>query len=217
MIVLRPLSLSVAGAMLFVLAIAPASALPSNSATTRARPPARAVLVSQTSIDGARIGELPVGFWTRIKADYNERSSQTGEQFLLWGATDADQQRTLWASMTRFMDGSVESMSYFGPLRTAAGDRTGSSLVSFRRHWRRAKTFKSVALAGNGTGWNAVITSSYHAKEVADPSRLDPQPTKVIAIFGFDSRARLRGVEIQVYNPKLLGVETECSIPACAP
>lgn len=42
------------------------------------------------------------------------------------------------------MDGGVLFIWYAGPLRTSRGDRTGTPLALFRKHWPHAKIVKSV-------------------------------------------------------------------------
>lgn len=164
------------------------------TAAQASAPPSRSVLVSPTAIDGTAIGGFSRGIYT-VKADTSAFDAPSGLTDLTW-TRDRNDPTKMWAQETRFMDGRADQIGYYGPLRTNRGDRSGTSLGSFRRRWPEARVIRAVKVGGSypGVSENALIRHG-----------------RTTAIFAF-AGGKLRGVEIGLTGDIDVRI---CIIPEC--
>lgn len=115
-------------------------------------PPSQPLLVTPTSIGGMTTGGVFSRFLLPSKYDHGATSARSGANTTIWWRNA----RSPYAQVSYAMDGSVVFIWYAGPLRTSRGDRTGTPLELFRRHWPQARIVKSVC-----SGYtNAVLTGT---------------------------------------------------------
>ena len=139
--------------------------------------PARPVLITPTSIDGAKIGAASRGVYSR-RADHRYRDPGTRMTELIWWRGKS--RRDVYAAQTRAANGRSLELQYWGSFRTAKGDKPGTTLAAFKRHWPKATIVQAGSLRKPKLKtWNAVIRTG-----------------KVLAIFNFDARKRLRGLQL---------------------
>jgi len=162
------------------LAIAGVLIVPLAAEATVAKVPARTIPVTAVSIDGARIGGRPTGFFITKATEIFDLAGDNTVTFS-WSVPVSPAYRALWGRRTRDNLGSTLSLYVSRParFRTPKGDVPGTPLSVVQRRWG-GKLYKNNEKNSHGSNYNLVV------RRVSGPA----------TIFVFDERKRLHGVNI---------------------
>jgi hypothetical protein len=120
-------------------------------------PPPRSLLVdvAKGSVGGLSLGQASSAFVRSLGfPDYSGAIESKQSQEMLWSRSTST--RSAWA-VVRLKGTVVEEVRYGGLFRTASGDRQGTSLAAFWRHWMPKRTVHRVVRDGVTVEYNVLI------------------------------------------------------------